>query len=93
MAQREGWERVAFRGDHRTYPRVTGRVLQGRRMNYCGSQGYRHFRCGECQRGFNERTGTPLNRLQYPTEVICLVVLWRLRYKLTQVAAYKQWIL
>jgi len=26
--------------------------------------------------------GTPFNRLPYPTEVICLVVLWRLRYKL-----------
>jgi putative transposase len=45
--------------------------------------GYRRFRCGECQRGFNERTGTPFNRLQYPTDVICLVVLWRLRYKLS----------
>jgi transposase-like protein len=31
----------------------------------------------------NERTGTPFNRLQYPTEVICLVVLWRFRYKLS----------
>jgi transposase-like protein len=27
--------------------------------------------------------GTPFNRLQYPTDVICLVVLWRLRYKLS----------
>jgi putative transposase len=25
----------------------------------------------------------PFSRLQYPTEVICLVVLWRLRYKLS----------
>lgn len=46
--------------------------------------GYRRFRCRDCQRGFNERTGTPLNRLQYPTDVICLVVLWRFRYKLSQ---------
>jgi putative transposase len=29
--------------------------------------GYRRFRCRDCQRGFNERTGTPFNRLQYPT--------------------------
>jgi len=29
--------------------------------------------------GFNERTGTPYNRLQYPTDVVCLVVLWRFR--------------
>jgi putative transposase len=45
--------------------------------------GYRRFRCRDCQRGFNERTGTPFNRLQYPTDVVCLVVLWRLCYKLS----------
>ena len=26
----------------------------------------RRFRCRECKRGFNERTGTPLNRLGFP---------------------------
>jgi putative transposase len=45
--------------------------------------GYRRFRCRACQRGFNERTGTPYNRLQYPTDVVCLVVLWRFRYTLS----------
>jgi putative transposase len=45
--------------------------------------GYRRFRCRDCQRGFNERTGTPFNRLQYPTDVVCLVILWRFRYKLS----------
>src|SRR5262245_29434809 len=45
--------------------------------------GDRRFRCRDCRRGFNERTGTPFNRLQYPTEVVCLVVLWRFRYKLS----------
>ena len=45
--------------------------------------GYRRFRCRTCKRGFNERTGTPYNRLQYSTDVVCLVVLWRFRYKLT----------
>jgi putative transposase len=45
--------------------------------------GYRRFRCRACHRGFNERTGTPFNRLQYPTDVVCLVVLWRFRYKLS----------
>jgi putative transposase len=49
----------------------------------CTELGYRRFRCRACQRVFNERTGTPLNRLQYPTDVICLVVLWRFRYKLS----------
>jgi putative transposase len=38
---------------------------------------YRRFRCRACQRLFNERTGTAFNRLQYPTDVVCLVLLWR----------------
>jgi putative transposase len=45
--------------------------------------GYRRFRCRTCQREFNERTGTRFNHLQYPTDVVCLVVLWRVRYKLS----------
>jgi putative transposase len=45
--------------------------------------GYRRFRCRACQHGFNERTGTLYNRLQYPTDVVSLVVLWRARYKLS----------
>jgi hypothetical protein len=36
-----------------------------------------------CQRTFNERTGTPFNSLEYPTDFVLLVVLWRLRYKLS----------
>jgi transposase-like protein len=31
---------------------------------------------------FNERSGGLLNRTQYPSDVIALAVLWRLRYKL-----------
>jgi putative transposase len=60
----------------------------------CGSQavserlehtahGYRRFRCRSCAKQFNERSGTALNRAQYPSDVIALVVLWRLRYKLS----------
>jgi putative transposase len=45
--------------------------------------GYRRFRCRDCNRGFNERSGTVFNRLQYPTDVVGLVVLWCLRYKLS----------
>jgi len=44
--------------------------------------GYRTFHCRACRRLFNERTGTPFNHLQYPTDLVLLVVLWRLRYKL-----------
>ncbi len=43
--------------------------------------GYRTFRCPACRRNCNERTGTPYNHLQYPTDLVLLVVLWRLRYK------------
>src|SRR5437588_5338078 len=45
--------------------------------------GYRTFRCSACQRIFKERTGTPFNYLEYPTDIVLLVVLWRLRYKLS----------
>jgi putative transposase len=45
--------------------------------------GYRTFRCQSCRRIFNEGTGTPYNHLQYPTDLVLLVVLWRLRYKLS----------
>ncbi len=47
------------------------------------ARGYRQFRCRDCGRQFNERSGGPLNRAQYPSDVIALVVLWRLRYRLT----------
>jgi transposase-like protein len=47
------------------------------------AQGYRRFRCRDCGREFNERSGGLLNRTQYPSDVIALVVLWRLRYRLT----------
>ena len=32
---------------------------------------------------YNERTGTVLNRVQVPTDIVFLVVFWRLRYKLS----------
>ena len=45
--------------------------------------GYRTFRCSTCRRQFNERTGTPFNYLEFPTDIVLLVVMWRLRYKLS----------
>ncbi len=39
------------------------------------SLGYRTFRCSACKRTFNY--------LDYPTDIVLLVVLWRLRYKLS----------
>src|SRR4051812_48530275 len=46
------------------------------------AQGYRRLRCRACGTQFNERSRTLLNRGQYPSDVIALVVLWGLRYKL-----------
>lgn len=46
-------------------------------------QGYTTFFCSQCRSTFNERTGTPFHNLEFPTDVVLLVVLWRLRYKLS----------
>ena len=46
------------------------------------AHGYRRFRCRACGKQFNERSAGVLNRTQYPSDVIALVVLQRLRYKL-----------
>jgi len=32
---------------------------------------------------FNERTGSPCKAVQFPTDSVLMVVLWRLRYKLS----------
>jgi putative transposase len=61
---------------------------------YCGSKrtqeqakrtslSYQIFRCVGCRRRFNERSGTPFNEVSVPTDIVFLVVLWRLRYPLS----------
>jgi putative transposase len=47
------------------------------------TQGYRRYRCANCGKQFSERSVGLLNRVQYPSDVIALVVFWRLRYKLS----------
>jgi putative transposase len=47
------------------------------------SLGYLTLRCSQCRRKFNERSGTVYNYLQFPTDIVLLVVMWRLRYKLS----------
>jgi putative transposase len=42
------------------------------------ARGYRRFRCRGKQ--YNDRSGTLLNRAQYQSDVVALMVLWRLRY-------------
>ena len=45
--------------------------------------GHRRFRCLDCAKQSNEwNSGLP-NQPQYSSDVIALVVLWRLRYKLS----------
>src|ERR1700739_4683364 len=46
------------------------------------AQGYGRFRCLDCTKQFNERSSGSLNRTQYPSDMIALMVFWRLRYKL-----------
>src|SRR3954452_15790425 len=61
---------------------------------YCGSRptrklrvasdlGYSRFQCRSCRRTFNERTGTPFNFLEMPTDIVFQVVLFRLLFKLS----------
>jgi transposase-like protein len=45
------------------------------------SLGCRIFACHDCRRTFNERTAGSFNHLQYPTDVVTMAVIWRLRYK------------
>jgi transposase-like protein len=45
--------------------------------------GYKTYYCKACQRKYNERTGSPFNWCEFPTDIIYLVVFHRLRYKLS----------
>lgn len=45
--------------------------------------GYQMFFCKKCTRHFNERSGTPFNFLEVPTDVVFLVVQWYLEYNLS----------
>ena len=46
-------------------------------------QGYRRFRCRDCDKQFNERSDGVLNRASLPSDIIAFVVFCRLRYRLT----------
>ena len=45
--------------------------------------GYAVFHCKHCQRTFNERTGSPFNFIEVPTDIVFQVLLCRFRYKLS----------
>ena len=54
-----------------------------RKLNQTTGLGYSEFRCSRCRRKSNERSGTPFNFLQLPTDIVFEIVLCRLRYKLS----------
>jgi putative transposase len=63
-----------------TCPHCSSSAIRERRRRT--ALGYLCFTCRSCGRRCNERTRTPFNDLQFPTDVVLLAVLWRLRYKL-----------
>src|SRR4051794_16122086 len=59
------------------------RSCQTRKLNVATDLGYARFQCRTCQRTFNERTGTPFNFLEMPTDIVFQVVLFRWLLKLS----------
>src|SRR3954449_7196048 len=56
---------------------------QLQKLKHTTELGYAAFRCRACRRKCNERTGTPFNFLELPTDIVFEIVLCRLRYKLS----------
>ena len=53
------------------------------RLQRTTNLGYALFRCKECCRTCNERTGTPFNFIEVPTDIVFQVLLCQFRYKLS----------
>src|SRR3954464_5429576 len=53
------------------------------KLKHTTELGYATFRCEACRRKCNQRTGTPFNFLELPTDIVFEIVLCRLRYKLS----------
>ena len=56
---------------------------QTARRKHTTNLGYAVFHCKDCGCRFNERTGTPFNFVDVPTDIVFQVVLYRVRYKLS----------
>ncbi len=54
-----------------------------RNLDAATDLGYCCFRCRQCRRRFNERTSTPFNHLEFPTDIVFQVVVFRLLFKLS----------
>jgi putative transposase len=59
------------------------RSQQTRKLAVATELSYSRFQCRSCRRTFNERTGTPFNFLELPTDIVFQVVLFRLLFKLS----------
>ncbi len=53
------------------------------RMKATTKLGYNQYRYQICKRQFNERTGTQLNHIEYPTEIVMLVIHYYYRFKVS----------
>ncbi len=53
------------------------------RLDRATDLGYCRFCCRRCRRRFNERTGTPFNHLEFPTDIVFQVVVFQLLFKLS----------
>jgi len=71
------------RGTTMTCPHCTATTTTTTELSRRTQLGYRIFRCSACDRQYQERTNSPFNDLEFPTDVVLLVVLWRMRYKLS----------
>ncbi len=66
-----------------SHPTTRGPHCQSRRITRLKTStelAYRRFHCRASRRTDNERTGTPFHYLEYPTDLVMPIVLWRLRY-------------
>jgi len=54
-----------------------------RMLNQKTILGYNQYRCCDCSKQFNERTGTKLNNIEYPTEVVMMAVHYYYRFKVS----------
>jgi len=54
-----------------------------RKMDQTTALGYNQYRCRACTKQFNERSGTKLNFIEFPTEVVMMVVHYYYRFKVS----------
>jgi len=45
--------------------------------------GYKQYRCHNCNKQYNERTGTKFNFIEYPTEVVMMTIHYYYRFKVS----------